>query len=87
MDQKYDDFYSFLNNEGYTIIKCSHEHQTDYLINFLNIGNNKIIAVNRDLKGILKDIDVEVLDLDFTSIVKMYGAVHCATQVSRKKTN
>jgi arginine deiminase len=84
--KEYEDFQTFLNDEGFKIVKSTHEQQTDFLINFLNIGNNKIIAVNHELKAKLEkeNIDVEVLDVNFKSIVKMYGAVHCATQVARK---
>jgi arginine deiminase len=84
----YEEFETFLTDEGFKIVKCTHQQQTDFLINFLNIGNNKIIAVNHELKSIIEkeDIDVTVLDVNFKSIVKMYGAVHCATQVARRNT-
>jgi arginine deiminase len=76
---------TFLQSEGYTVVKASHEEQSGYMVNFLNIGKNRIIAVNKGLSKKLKNanVDVEVLDLDFDAVVKMYGAVHCATQVSR----
>lgn len=82
----FDDFYNYLAYENYNVIKINHQHQTDYLINFLNIGNNTVIAVNPELKNVLKlnTVNTKVIDLDFDAVVKMYGAVHCASQVSRK---
>jgi len=86
----YEDFYTFLQDEKYTLIKVTNKQQEDYMINFLNIGNNSIISVNKDLKNVIKKHeidgeDINVIDLDFDAVVKMYGAVHCATQVSRRK--
>lgn len=87
LNKSYDDFYSFLTDEGYNIIKCSHEQQSDFVINFLNIGNDTIIAVNPQLKEMLEkaNVEVKVIDLKFDAIVKMFGAVHCATQVARRR--
>jgi arginine deiminase len=84
--KEYDEFETFLKDEGFNIIKCTHEQQSDFLINFLNIGDNKVIAVNHELRSILEkeNVDVKTLNINFKSIVKMYGAVHCATQVARR---
>jgi len=88
LTEVYDDFYTFLNDEKYTLIKVSNKQQEDYMINFLNIGDNTIISVNKDLKNVVDRYndgdDLNVIYLDFDAVVKMYGAVHCATQVSRK---
>jgi arginine deiminase len=87
--KEYDEFENFLVDEGFKIVKCTHEQQSDFLINFLNIGNNKVIAVNHELRSILEreSVDVVTLNVNFKSIVKMYGAVHCATQVARKNSS
>jgi len=91
LTQVFDDFYTYLKEEKYDFIKISNKQQEDYMINFLNIGNNNIISVNKDLKNVIKNNfkensgdELNVIDLDFDAVVKMYGAVHCATQVSRK---
>ena len=53
------------------------------MINFLNIGNNEIISVNKDLKMFETKTDTKIIHLDFKPILNMYGAMHCITQVSR----
>ena len=80
----FDDFYSYIKSEGYEMIKISHKQQLESMINFLNIGNGTILTVNPELKNIVKDIDVEVIFVEFSAVMEMYGALHCATQVSRK---
>jgi arginine deiminase len=83
--EEYSQIEDFLIVEGYKIIRVSHAEQLDYLINFLNIGNNRIISVCKDLENKIKQesLDVDIFNLDFKAIRRMYGAVHCATQVSR----
>ena len=66
------------------MIKISHKQQLESMINFLNIGNGTILTVNPELKNIVKDIDVEVIFVEFSAVMEMYGALHCETQVSRK---
>ena len=66
------------------MIKITHQQQMDYMINFLNIGNNTILTVNPELKNVIKDTGVEVEYVEFQAVMKMFGALHCATQVSRK---
>ena len=81
----FDSFYSFLESEGYTLIKITCQQQIEYMINFLNIGNNTILTVNPNLKNVLGNIGVEVIFVEFQAVMNMFGALHCATQVSRKK--
>ncbi len=79
----YESFYDFLAEEGYEIIKITYQEQVDYMINFLNIGNNTVLTVNRYLKDKVKHTGVNVIFIEFAPVMKMYGAMHCATQVSR----
>ena len=53
------------------------------MINYLNIGNNTIISVNKELKKVAKESGVNTIFIDFKPILNMYGAMHCITQVSR----
>jgi len=81
------DFEEFLKSEGFRILKVSHDDQMEYIINFLNIGNNTIIAVNLKLKQVLEDFGSRVIVdyIEFGHIKRMYGACHCATQVFRRE--
>ena len=79
----YDSFYKFLDDMGFNYIKITHEEQINYMINFLNIGNNTIISVNKDAENKFKDLDIKVKYFDFRHILNMYGGMHCMTQVSR----
>jgi arginine deiminase len=80
------DFEEFLVNEGFRVCKVCHEDQLQYIINFLNLGSNTIMAVNRKLKGTLENFGskVKVDYIEFGHIKRMYGAAHCATQVFRR---
>ena len=64
-------------------IKVKHQQQVDYMINFLNIGNNTIISVNKDLEKLAKKSGVNTIYMEFKPILNMYGGIHCITQVSR----
>ena len=80
----YEKFYTFLEKRlKYNLIKVTHQQQIDYMINFLNIGNNEIISVNKDLKKYGKESKTNIIYLEFKPILNMYGAMHCITQVSR----
>ena len=79
----YDKFYDFLEENNYHLIKVTNQQQIDYMINFLNIGNNNIISVNNELKDLAKQAGVNTIYIDFKPITNMYGAMHCITQVSR----
>ena len=80
----YNNFYEFLEERlRYKIIKVTHQQQIDYMINFLNIGNNEILSVNNELKIKSKKSKTNIINLEFKPILNMYGAMHCITQVSR----
>lgn len=79
----FENFYEYLSSEDYKCIKVTYQQQLDCMINFLNIGNNTILTVNADLKNVVKETGVEVIYVEFQAVMKMFGALHCATQVSR----
>ena len=79
----YEDFYKFLDDVDFNYIKVTHEEQKQYMINFLNIGNNTIISVNKDLEEKVKNLGITVKYFDCKPILNMYGGMHCMTQVSR----
>lgn len=79
------EFEQFLIEEGYTLIKVSDQEQKEYMVNFVNIGNDTIIAVHKRLEEKLRAAGYEgrVEYVEFVGIKNMFGAAHCATQVSR----
>ena len=82
----FNSFYDFLKEMKFNYIKITDAEQKNYMINFLNIGNNTVISVNIDLEKKLKEngIDnIEVKYFDCKPILNMYGGMHCMTQVSR----
>ena len=79
----YEKFYTFLEENNYELIKVNHQQQIDYMINFLNIGDNTVLSVNKDLQGVAKKSGVKSIFLEFRPILNMFGAMHCITQVSR----
>ena len=82
----YDSFYKFLDDMKFKYIKITHQEQKEYMINFLNIGNNTVISVNKNLEKKLKDNGIDIITVkyfDCQPILNMYGGMHCMTQVSR----
>ena len=79
----YDNFYEFLDAMKFNYIKITHEEQKNYMINFLNIGDNTVISVNKDLEEKVKNLGINVKFIDCEHILNMYGGMHCMTQVSR----
>ena len=82
----YDSFYKFLDDMKFNYIKISHQEQKEYMINFLNIGNNTVISVNKNLEKKLKDNGCDIITVKYFNcqpILNMYGGMHCMTQVSR----
>ena len=79
------DFEAFLVEEGFRVLKVTHEEQSDFIINFLNIGDGKIISPYPGMKEFVekRGSKVEVKFIEFGEVTKMYGAVHCATQAIR----
>ena len=63
----YESFCKFLDDIKLKYIKITHDEQKEYMINFLNIGNNSI----------------DVKYFYCKPILNMYGGIHCMTQVSR----
>ena len=79
----YQKFYDFLEDNGYKMIKVTHQQQVDYIINFLNIGNGEILSVTKDLMKVAEPSGTKIKYFEFKAILNMYGATHCITQVSR----
>ena len=79
----YDSFYKFLDEMKFNYIKITHQEQKEYMINFLNLGNNTVISVNKNLEKKVKDLGITVKYFDCQPILNMYGGMHCMTQVSR----
>ena len=79
----YDSFYKFLEDMKFNYIKITNQEQKEYMINFLNIGNNTVISVNKDLEKKVKDLGITVKYFNCQPILNMYGGMHCMTQVSR----
>ena len=79
----YENFYKFLDDMKFNYIKITHQEQKEYMINFLNIGNNTVISVNKNFENKVKDLGITVKYFDCQPILNMYGGMHCMTQVSR----
>ena len=82
----YDSFYTFLDEMKFNYIKITHQEQKEYMINFLNIGNNTVISVNKNLQQKLKDNNINNIHVQYFNcqpILNMYGGMHCMTQFSR----
>ena len=79
----FESFYEFLEKMGFKYTKITNQEQKEYMINFLNIGNNTVISVNKNLENKVKDLGITVKNFNCQPILNMYGGMHCMTQVSR----
>ena len=61
----YDSFYKFLDDMKFNYIKITHKEQKEYMINFLNIGNNTVISVNKNLEKKLKDNNINIINVQY----------------------
>lgn len=68
--------------EDNSLITLSKEEQLNYGINFLTIRENTIITVEGVSQNYLQKMNgITVIEIDFSTFVKTFGAPHCATQV------
>ena len=73
---------------GYNVIPVSGPQQLAYGCNVLNLGHSNIIAVHEETARVIAQSPYfrgRIRYHDFSSITSMYGAVHCATQVVRRR--
>jgi arginine deiminase len=71
-------------NMGMILIPVTNADQLKYGINFLALGNKKILAidgVSDAYKKRLADAGVDAVWMDFHNLTGGYGAAHCTTQV------
>ena len=87
-------FQDYLATKGFNIhdkslITLTKKQQLNYGLNFLTLGENKIIAVKDviDEDYIKRMEGMEIISVDFNNFVRTYGAPHCATQVISRSDN
>ena len=78
------DFYQFLTkNVKFNVVLVSEKDQEKYAINFLTVGDKKIVGVkgasNEYMKQ-LESIGVNAKWIDISDMTRAYGAIHCTTQ-------
>eukprot|EP01023_Acetabularia_acetabulum_P053428 TRINITY_DN5981_c0_g2_i4.p1 TRINITY_DN5981_c0_g2~~TRINITY_DN5981_c0_g2_i4.p1 ORF type:complete len:481 (-),score=67.21 TRINITY_DN5981_c0_g2_i4:315-1757(-) len=84
------EFSLFLKSEGYSIIPIAGQDQREYACNVLNLGNGNIVSVHaKSARQIVRNNNFlgDIKAIDFSSITSMYGAVHCSSQVVRRRHN
>eukprot|EP00210_Caulerpa_lentillifera_P009569 g9126.t1 len=82
------EFSLYVQEEGYKIIKVNREEQLKYACNVLNLGNAKLISVNVPFSRQMvrsSHFDGSIEAIEFSSITSMYGAVHCSSQVLKRR--
>ena len=79
-------FVEFLEQRGFSIIPIKLEDELHYANNFLTIAPRHIMAVgnqSRELQRALAKHGVKVEWIPLETLIKVYGAAHCMTQVIR----
>lgn len=89
------EFQQWLDENGYTIIRIPHEYQLAYGCNNLNLGNNCVLSVHQPTIDFIKaspayisyckshnlSNGLDLVYIPFRGITRMYGSLHCASQV------
>ena len=81
------EFGRYLVEEGYHIIPISREHQLEYGINCLNLGDSNVIACHAETaRQIVRNphFHGNVQLVEFGAVASMFGALHCSSQVVRR---
>lgn len=85
----------WFSENGYTIIRIPHEYQLAYGCNNLNLGNNCVLSVHQPTVDFIKKNPeyisycksrnlpngLDLVYVPFRGITRMYGSLHCASQV------
>ncbi|CAG9464079.1 unnamed protein product [Pedinophyceae sp. YPF-701] len=82
------EFAEYVRAQGYSIIPVPGKDQLLYGCNVLNLGNSTILAVHdKTARNIARSpqFSGDVFHVPFEGITCMYGAVHCSSQVVRRK--
>lgn len=88
LERKDVEFSKYLRENGFNIIPVAPQHQLEYACNILNLGNQRIISVHPETaRTIVRSpyFTGDVQCIDYSPITSMYGAVHCSSQVVKRK--
>eukprot|EP01064_Diplonema_japonicum_P001168 TRINITY_DN10753_c0_g1_i1.p1 TRINITY_DN10753_c0_g1~~TRINITY_DN10753_c0_g1_i1.p1 ORF type:complete len:798 (+),score=192.14 TRINITY_DN10753_c0_g1_i1:52-2445(+) len=80
------EFGEYLTANGWHIIPASEQMADDLGINFINMGNGQLICTDEAMGETIENFPHfrgKVHVIDYREICKMYGAIHCTTQVFR----
>ena len=89
MKRKDVEFSQYLRENGFNIIPVEPQHQLEYACNILNLGDQRIISVHPEAaRKIVRSpfFTGDVQCIDYSPITSMYGAVHCSSQVVKRRT-
>ena len=66
---------------GFNMIKITPEEVMQYSANIQSLGNGKVISstTNTKVNQIMRDLGLEVIEVDISEIVKGGGGIHCMT--------
>lgn len=81
------EFSTYLKEKlNFDVVPVTEQQQADYLINFINMGRNRIVSVHPDLHALLRSHGVDDIDVkyvEFDQCTSMFGAARCCSQVFR----
>ena len=81
------EFGEYLQINGWHIIPASEQMADDLGINFINMGEGQLICTDAAMAETIEafpHFDGKVHVIDYREVCKMYGAIHCTTQVFRQ---
>jgi arginine deiminase len=82
------EFLRYLRSVGFNVIRVTDRMQTNYGCNFINCGNSRLITTDAETADHIArspHFRGTIDNVDFSEITKLYGALHCSTQVFRQR--
>ena len=76
--------YTYLVSNGYTVLRVPTASQKKYGCNVLSLNERDVIVQDRWVYDALRACMINPIYVEFSEFHKMYGGIHCATQVTRR---
>eukprot|EP00997_Jenningsia_sp_PLL12_P000896 NODE_113_length_2492_cov_63.191158_g101_i0.p1 GENE.NODE_113_length_2492_cov_63.191158_g101_i0~~NODE_113_length_2492_cov_63.191158_g101_i0.p1 ORF type:complete len:444 (-),score=122.93 NODE_113_length_2492_cov_63.191158_g101_i0:136-1467(-) len=83
------EFSMYLRSVGYNVISMPERMSACYGINFLNVGNSRLITCDPETADYIArspHFGGEIHNIEFQELKKLHGALNCCTQVWRSPT-
>jgi len=80
------EFCAYLHSVGFNVIRVTDRMHHNYGCNFINCGDSRLITTDPETADHIAKSPYfhgSITNIDFREITKLYGALHCSTQIFR----